>query len=1039
MDDVSDEVSMINLNSGVIDNQPAVANDSAYSVNSEEGDNSNIATYLNSETQELKLDLDSYDFTTQNICSNYYLEKEIISSSHSDPKQLFISHFNIRSLNKNFDQFSIFINELRFENAVIGLSETWLKDSSPSSLFTIDGYKLITNNRKNKKGGGVGFYVSEDLNYELLQNCSFMLESLECIFIEIKLPKKGNIIVGEIYRPPNSNPAQFIEMLDGLLSDNFFHNKSCFIMGDFNLDLLNCSNNPPSQDFLSLMLSKSFLPLTRKPTRISDNSATLIDNIFFNSLYSDVSSGIIVSDLTDHLPIFALLSNMSTTKTQPTNFGFRNMSESNINRLRERLRSVNWSTVYNQRDANLSFDTFLNILSSNYNATIPLSKPNRSYYKKIPRQPWITKSLLRSINKKNKLYYKYRKAPNTLNKSRYTCYRNILSTSLRLAKKSYFSEQFDKCKFDVKSTWKVINEALKSKTSSDLPKHILKDGLQIDNSADIAQAFNEYFVNLGPDLASKIPNSQTSFHSFLKERNSESLFFVPIVEEEIKEIVNSLNNKKSSGYDGITNFLLKSIIDEIITPLTHILNQSLTYGKVPLKLKIAKVVPIYKKGPKESLNNYRPISLLTSISKILERLVYKRTLRFLISCKILSNSQFGFRQKHSTTHALLSFIDKVAHAIDDMSHTIGVFLDFSKAFDTIDHEILLYKLSHYGIRGQALAWFRDYLTARKQFVSINGQDSPMKLISCGVPQGSLLGPLLFILYINDLQNSSQILSFICFADDTNLFLSHRNPNTLLNLMNNELQLVQSWIHANKLSLNIEKTNYMLFSNSLDTLPSHVQINGINILQVDSTKFLGLHIDNDLSWRSHTNYLNKILSRNVGILYKLKNYFSGPILLNIYLTLISPYLNYGILAWGNTFKMLLDSLFLIQKRAIRIVNNAEYLAHTNDLFRRSGILKVTDLFNYNVGIFMYKFSSNNLPDIFLEMFIRNNSVHNYPTRQRDAYHLPRTRTIFAKKTIMYTGPKYWNDLPSEVTSSLTLSSFKYKLKQLILNSYVDNTD
>ena len=428
------------------------------------------------------------------------------------------------------------------------------------------------------------------------------------------------------------------------------------------------------------------------------------------------------------------------------------------------------------------------------------------------------------------------------------------------------------------------------------------------------------------------------------------MFFAPAVEEEIKDIVNNLNAKKSCGYD-ITNFLLKNIVNEIITPLTHILNLSLSSGTVPLKIKIARVVPIFKKGQKDSLNNYRPISLLTSISKILERLVYKRTIKFLVNCKILCDSQFGFRKNHSTTHALLTFIDKVAHAIDDVSHTIGVFLDFFKAIDTIDHDILIHKLQHYGIRGKALDWFRDYLSNRKQFVRINGLDSQLKTISCGVPQGSLLGPLLFILYINDLHNSLQILSFICFADDSNLFLTHRDPRALIDIIIRELKLVQSWIHANKLSLNIEQTNVMLFSNTLKVLPDHVKINNTELKQVDCTKFLGLYIDSDLSWKSHINYLSKILSRNTGILHKLKHFFPCQTLINVYSSLISPYLNYRILVWGNATKILLDNLLSrIQKCAIRNVNHAGYLSHTNSLFHKNKILKTTDLLNYNVGIY-----------------------------------------------------------------------------------------
>ena len=238
-------------------------------------------------------------------------------------------------------------------------------------------------------------------------------------------------------------------------------------------------------------------------------------------------------------------------------------------------------------------------------------------------------------------------------------------------------------------------------------------------------------------------------------------------------------------------------------------------------MKIAKVVPIYKKGESLDTSNYRPISLLSSISKILEKIVYSRTIKFIRSFDLLSNSQFGFRQKHSTTHAILYLINHIATAVDDHLHTLGIFLDLSKAFDTIDHEILLSKLSHYGIRGKALEWFRSYLTGRKQFVSLNGTNSNFKNITCGVPQGSLLGPLLFILYINDFQNSSNLLSFILFADDTSVFFSHKNPNTLVDTVNTELSRIHEWICCNKLSLNVLKTHGMFFSNSISRLPSNV--------------------------------------------------------------------------------------------------------------------------------------------------------------------------------------------------------------------------
>ena len=335
-----------------------------------------------------------------------------------------------------------------------------------------------------------------------------------------------------------------------------------------------------------------------------------------------------------------------------------------------------------------------------------------------------------------------------------------------------------------------------------------------------------------------------------------------------------------------------------------------------------------------------------------------------------------------------------------------------------------------------LDWFIDYLTNRKQFVSVNGHDSHLKMVTCGVPQGSLLGPLLFILYINDLRNSSQLLSSICFADDTNLFLTNRDPHILVDTLNKELVSVQSWIYANKLSLNIDKTHYMLFSNTLKILPNHVNFNNTVLKQVDCTKFLGLFIDSDLSWKSHITYLSKVLSRSTGILNRLKHFFPNKIVLLVYSTLMTPYLNYGILAWGNASRNLLNILFRIQKRAIRNVNHVGYLSHTTNLFHDNRILKISDLFYYNVGIFMYNLSANNLPEIFLHMFQKNKSLHAYPTRQSNAYHLPRTRTIFAQKTIMFIGPNYWNALPLELIDSPSLYTFKRKLKELLFKTYPD---
>ena len=560
---------------------------------------------------------------------------------------------------------------------------------------------------------------------------------------------------------------------------------------------------------------------------------------------------------------------------------------------------------------------------------------------------------------------------------------------------------------------------------------ILCEGSIIEDDKKIADHFNNYFTNIGHNLAEKIPPSNRSFVDFLDDRISDSIFFNPVIEIEVLDLVGKLASKKSAGHDGLSNFCLKAIIPEIVKPLTYIFNLSISSGIVPQKMKLAKVVPIFKKGDALVVSNYRPISLLTSISKILEKIIYSRTVNFLQEKNVLSDSQFGFRQKHSTSHAILTFLDKVARATDNHLHTIGILLDFSKAFDTINHKILLYKLRHYGIRGIALKWFENYLNNRQQFVSINNSNSSIKSVGCGVPQGSILGPLLFILYINDFRNSSKALSFLLFADDSNIFYSHRNPKFLLDTINAELHHVAEWIKTNKLSLNLDKTHFMLFSNSLKNLPGNIIFDETPLKQVQNSKFLGIVIDENLSWKPHVNNVCNIISRNIGMINKLKHFFPQTILKSLYYAIIYPYLSYGILAWGYASRTLTDRILLLQKKALRIICNTDYLAHTEPLFLSNNILKFNEIYSLQLGIFMFLLNNNKLPHIFDTMFQRNQHFHNYPTRQSGSYHLPKTRTLFANHIFTFAGPKLWNSLPPSLTQLKSIHSFKRKLKRSLL--------
>ena len=410
---------------------------------------------------------------------------------------------------------------------------------------------------------------------------------------------------------------------------------------------------------------------------------------------------------------------------------------------------------------------------------------------------------------------------------------------------------------------KVINNSL--------PKLLILNNRNIFEQKTIANSFNEYFVNVGLKQACEIPQSQRSFEMYLKESDS---FFeeVTLSDEERKTAFFCLKSGKSPGFAEINYGIVKQNFNSLLAPLKYIFNLSLKSGTFPEKMKIAQVTPVFKSGNTSLMTNYQPISALPCFSKMLERIMYNRLYKYLTGNNLLYCKQFEFQKGHSPEHAVLQLIEQINQSFEKNEFTLVVFADLSKAFDTVDHQILFKKLEYYGIAGNNLRWFENSLKGRQQFISFENNSTKKVTMTCGVPQGSILGPLLFLLYVNDLHHASKVLNPIMFADDTNLFFSRSDINLLFEKMNKELTNVSNWFNANKLSLNVKKSKFSFFhkSSKKDNIPlrlPNLNINGFTIERESLTKFLGVWIDENLTWRDHIHTVENKIAKNIGLLYQ----------------------------------------------------------------------------------------------------------------------------------------------------------------------------
>lgn len=946
---------------------------------------------------------------------DFRLSSPIIESDlpipHKHIQNFKIFHQNIRSMRKNFDFFVIHLASFISQPDIIFLTEIWIKQNEISN-YHIHGYSLYCKCNENMVSGGTAVFINNTLSHSVKNIDISSADSIKCNVVLNKI----NFTFICIYRLHACPISMFIDQIKNILCT--VNSKNLIILGDLNIDIFE-KNSVDVSNYFTMMASFGLKSYVNKTTRLL--SGKCIDHIFARSVNLVEYVGHVEHHhITDHSLVML---DIKIKSKKPKNKIKTNNSRTIVcyEKLNEKLYTENWSSVYNARSPSLAFNNFIDTLkmhSSNFSKQISYKS---KHYK---LKPWMSNRLLNKINVKKKLCKKFKNnVNNTQLLKRLDTLTKVAKQETVLAKLTYFNRIFDK-KNDIKTHWKNINELTgKSLQSLDIQQIMVDNGLSSDTKV-IANVMNDFFVNIGYNSSVRTATIINSNQSFVQQ----NFFVLPTDVIEVSNIINNLKNSYSAGFDGFSNAFVKKIAPNICGILCYIFNFSISSGSFPDLMKKAIVIPLHKKGDKKDPNNYRPISLLSVFSKILEKIIKVRMLKFLNKFSLLSELQFGFREKCSTEDALLCAMNKVYTGMNDGKTVGALFLDISKAFDLVDHDILLKYMWKYGFRGSVYDWFRSYLDKRQMCVRLKDVLSDEKYILSGVPQGSVLGPILFLIFFNSLLLCDLKGECVAFADDLAIIYSGGNREIIENDMQSDLVQIRLWFDSHRLALS-PKSKCIFFDLIKPNQPSEIVYHSQDCLgesclhdclvleQVNDYKYLGIIVDRRLSFKPHSDSLTTELRKTLSQFYLLRGLCPRSIIVNLYYALVYSRLQYGISCWGGSYSSNIEQIKIIQKNIIRVMCFKNPRTPSFPLFTSLSILPLRYIFIYKV-----------LKIFFIRGGHKIRKKPSYSLRKGDTCLIPLPNNEQFRRYYLFIAPNIFNKLPILIKKIEKISNFLVEVKK-----------